>query len=82
MLMLAVPPALAFLWAYALLPVWRDSGPAVWAAVLLAGLAGIATAPWRTWVKLAAALVYAPTATVGFAIFSLSAICSAGGDCL
>jgi hypothetical protein len=80
--MLGVPPAFACLWAYGLRPVWPESGNAVWVAALLAGLAAVATAPWRTWVKLAAALVYAPAATLVFALLSLNAVCSAGGDCL
>jgi cell division protein FtsW (lipid II flippase) len=81
-LMLGVPAALALLWVYALLPLSPGSGTAVWAAALAAGLAGIATAPWRIWVKLAAAAVYAPAATLVFALFILSALCSAGRDCL
>ena len=80
--MLAVPPALIFLWVYALLPWWGVPGTALWAAVLLAGLAGIAIAPWRTWVKLAAAAAYVPAATLLVGIVILDAVCSAGGDCL
>ena len=79
--MLGAPPAFALLWLWAS-DVWPGSGDAVWAATLAAGLAAVATAPWRTGVKLAAALAYAPAATLALILFSLSAVCSAGSECL
>jgi hypothetical protein len=81
-LMLAVPPAFAFLWAYAMLPFWPGSGDAMLAAAVVTGVAGIATAPWQGWVKLAAAAVCAPAAILALAFLFLIALCSTGRDCL
>jgi hypothetical protein len=80
-LMLLAPPLVLLLWAHIVRPTYSGWD---WAAVIMAGLlglAGAATAPWRgTW-KWVAAVIYGVLLVPALPFAALLAVCSTG-DCL
>ncbi len=81
LLMLFAPPAVLLLWAHTV----RSSYSGwEWPAVILAGLlglAGVATAPWRSRFKIGVGIGYTALLFAALPFVTLLAVCTTG-DCL
>lgn len=80
-LALAAPPLLLLFWAHSVRQFATGTDLAAMAVAGLVGLAGIATAPWREGVRMAAAAVYVAVGLIALPLLGLLAVCSTG-DCL
>ena len=80
-LMVIAPVAVLLIWAHFVRPSLSGLDYIVLVIAALAGLVGVATAPWRSEVRIRLGLAYLIAAILLLPIAGLFAVCSTG-DCL